>query len=203
MSGGGSSTGKGSGSGRGKGGKKGLPTVWDDSLGPEYFREPVYEFPKESKCEFNKQNPLRGYDNKKEVWPKCMHGEDCLVQVITNHPQGGRRFFKCPRAWASDAPENCGFVRWIDPPPLYPYEEYIAYLHNRIFDLETEVARPDKEDEEYNNDNVEPLCTDPYCNCTCHKKGPPSPPPPPPPPPPTMGGYYGEGSTQFAMWNNY
>ncbi|CAN6306017.1 unnamed protein product [Urochloa humidicola] len=85
----------------------------------------------------------------------------------------------------------------------YPYEEYIAYLHNHIFDLETEVAGPDKEDEEYNNDNVEPLCTDPYCNCTCHKKGPPSPPPPPPPPPPTMEGYYGEGSTQFAMWNNY
>ena len=46
----------------------------------------------------------------------------------------------------------------------------------------------------------EAICLDPYCNCPHHKnKGP----PPPPPPPPAMGGYYGEGSTQFAMWDGF
>jgi hypothetical protein len=41
---------------------------------------------------------------------------------------------------SSDAPENCGFVRWVDPPPLHLHQEYIYYLQNRIFDLEREVA---------------------------------------------------------------
>ncbi|CAN6314808.1 unnamed protein product [Urochloa humidicola] len=201
---GGSSSGKGFGygKGKGKGARKGPPIVWEGDLGPEYFGEAVWEFPVESKSDFPKDKSLRQYDNRKEDWPKCMHGEDCLVQIITNHAHGGRRFYKCPRAWASHAPENCGFVRWVDPPPLYPYEDYIHYLHNRIFDLETLLEGPDKEDEENEDNNGEAPCTDPYCNCTCHKKkGPPS--PPPPPPPPTVGGYYGEGSTQFAMWGDY
>ena len=42
-------------------------------------------------------------------------------------------------------------------------------------------------------------CTIPYCNCPCHKKKSPAP-PAPPPAPPAMGGYCGEGSTQFATW---
>jgi hypothetical protein len=41
---------------------------------------------------------------------------------------------------SSDAPENCGFVRWVDPPPLHLHQEYIYYLQNRIFDLEREVS---------------------------------------------------------------
>ena len=39
------------------------------------------------------------YDNCIEDWPKCMHGEDCLVQMLTEGTDGGRCFFKCPRAW--------------------------------------------------------------------------------------------------------
>ena len=35
----------------------------------------------------------------KEDWPKCMHGEDYLAQMFTEGIYGGRRFFKCPRAW--------------------------------------------------------------------------------------------------------
>ena len=39
-----SSRGKGFGSGRGKGGTKGTPIVWEGSLGPDFFEEPVYQF---------------------------------------------------------------------------------------------------------------------------------------------------------------
>jgi len=94
----GSSSGKGLGYGMGKGRKKG-PIVYEGSLGPDFFNEPVFEFPEESKSDFSKQNPLRGYDDRKEDWPKCMHGEDCVVQMQTEGTDGGRRFFKCPYAW--------------------------------------------------------------------------------------------------------
>jgi hypothetical protein len=39
----------------------------------------MYEFPVERKGEFTKEKPLRGYDDRKEDWPKCMRGEDCFV----------------------------------------------------------------------------------------------------------------------------
>jgi hypothetical protein len=93
--------------------------------------------------------------------------------------------------------KNCTFVRWVDPPPLHPYQEYIYYLHNRIFNLEREVSSGNKDDEEDDNSNgassQKVSCIDPYCNCSCHgNKGPQS-------PPPAMGGYYGEGATRFAI----
>ena len=59
----------------------------------------MYEFPVESKSDSTKETPLRGYDNRKEDWPKCMHGEDCLVHMCVKGTDGGRRFFKWPRAW--------------------------------------------------------------------------------------------------------
>jgi len=92
----GSSREKGFGSGRGKGGTKGTPIVWEGSLGPDFFEEPVYQFSPESMSDFTKECPLRGYDNRKEDWPKCIHGEDCLVQMFTEAIDGGRHFFKCP-----------------------------------------------------------------------------------------------------------
>jgi hypothetical protein len=94
----GSSKGKGLASGRGKGGTKGSPIVWEGSLGPDDFEEPDYQFPIKSKSDFTKDCPLRGYDNRKEDWPKCRHSEDCLVQMFTKGLDGDRRFFKCPRA---------------------------------------------------------------------------------------------------------
>ena len=88
------------GSSRGRGKGKGTTIVWEGSLGPDFFEEALYErFPVESKSDFTKEAPLRGYDERKEEWPKCMHGEDCLVQMFTEGIDGGRRFFKCPRAW--------------------------------------------------------------------------------------------------------
>ena len=82
-----------------KGGRKGPPVVWEGSIGPGSFSKAVYEFPVESRSDFTKETPLRGYDNRREDWPKCMHGEDCLVQMCAEGTDGGRRFFKCPRAW--------------------------------------------------------------------------------------------------------
>ena len=76
MASGGSSSGKGFGFGRGKGARKGPPIVWAGSIGPGFFSEVVYEFPVESRSDFTKDSPLRGYDNRREDCPKCMHGED-------------------------------------------------------------------------------------------------------------------------------
>jgi len=80
---------------------------------------------------------------------------------------------------------------------------YIAeHLNLIFFYLEREVSSfyPDEAEDDNGNsaDSQEAPCTDPNCTCPCHKKN-----MPPPPPPPAMGGYCGEGSTQFAMWDNY
>jgi hypothetical protein len=213
--------------------------VWEGSLGPEDFDEPVYHFPVETKRDFTKECPLRGYDNRKEEWPKCRHGEDCLVQMFVEGLDGGRRFFKCPRAevtgfnfcysiffsiilhligvtncmfneifemQCSESKENCGFTRWVDPRPIYPHAQYIYYLQDRIFELEREVSNgyKDEEPDDASSGAVsqDGPCHDPYCSCPNHKNNGP-PPPPPPPPPSNMGGYYGEGATQFAMWPHY
>ena len=106
---------------------------------------------------------------------------------------------------SSDALENCGFTRWVDPAPIDSVQEFIEYLQIKIFYLECkvnyyeEVSEGNKDDEIDDTSNAagsqdEP-CTIPYCNCLCHKKKGPA-----PPAPPAMGGYCGEGSTQFATW---
>ena len=69
---------------KGKGAMKGNPFVWEGPLGPKDFEEAIYDrFLLESKHDFTKEAPLRAYDDRKEEWPKCMHGEDCLVQMYT------------------------------------------------------------------------------------------------------------------------
>ena len=88
------------GSSRGRGKGKGTTIVWEGSLGPDFFEAALYErFPVESKSDFTKEAPLRGYDEQKEEWSKCMYGENCLVQMFTKGIDGGRRFLKCTRAW--------------------------------------------------------------------------------------------------------
>ena len=120
---------------------------------------------------------------------------------------GGRHFFKCPRAWviiiticllnmflfftttyrryllqSSEGEENCGFTRWVDPRPIYLYAEYIYYLQDRIFDLERKVSSGYKDDEQDDNNNgadsQEALCNAPYCIYPNHKNKGPSPSPP-------------------------
>ena len=219
-------SGKGFGFGRGKRARKGPPIVWSGSISPEDFPEAVYEFLVESRSDFTKDSPLRGYDNRIEDWPKCMHGEDCLVQMCAEGMDGGRRFFKCPRAWVILSIKSvldmfnmycmiyiiccvsgiqCSRelrVRTMGrSSPIHPHAEYIYYLHNRIFDLEIEVSSGNNEEEEDENKGPSPPkypCTIPYCNCPCHNNNPLA-----PPPPPAMGAYYGDGSTQFANWEQY
>ena len=75
-----------------------------------------------------------------------------------------------------------------------------------IFNLERKVSSGYKDDEDDDDNNgassQEALCNDPYCTFSNHRnKG--ASPRPPPPPPPTIGGYFGEGATQFAMSPHY
>ena len=87
--------------------------------------------------------------------------------------------------------------------------DIFVFLQICILDLECKVnhyekvSEDNKDDEDDNTSNAagsqdEP-CIIPYCNCPCHKKKGLAP-PAPPPAPPAMGGYCGEGSTQFATW---
>jgi hypothetical protein len=59
---------------------KGEPILWESSIGPKIFKEALYErFLVESKSDFNRVVALRGYDDRKEEWTKCVDGEDYLV----------------------------------------------------------------------------------------------------------------------------
>ena len=58
MASGGSCSGKGFGFGRGKGARKGPPIVREDSIGPDFLSEVVYEFPVESRSDFTKETSL-------------------------------------------------------------------------------------------------------------------------------------------------
>ena len=102
-----------------------------------------------------------------------------------------------PRLHVSDE-DGCGFVRWVDLAPIHPHQEYIEYLQNHIFDLEMNISSGNNEEEEDENKGPSPPkypCTIPYCNCLCHNNNPPA-----PPAPPATRAYYGDGSTQFANW---
>jgi hypothetical protein len=81
---------------------KGPPICYDGPLGPNYFEEAAYEFLVQSKRDFNKKVRLRSYDNRREDWQKCMHGEDCLVHMFVERGiDGGRCFFRCPYAYVN------------------------------------------------------------------------------------------------------
>ena len=75
-----------------------------DALGPDMYLEASEEFlehfPLQEKRDFGPNNPLRTYERRKPVkWPKCVHGENCIVQVNQGEIDGGRRFWRCPRGW--------------------------------------------------------------------------------------------------------
>jgi hypothetical protein len=52
--------------GRGKGVRKGTSIVWEGSLGPDSFEEPIEQFLFECKSDFTRERPLRSYDNHME-----------------------------------------------------------------------------------------------------------------------------------------
>ena len=87
-------------SGKGKGG---APVVWPGSYGPDWYPDPLEHFPLQGKKDFRPPVFLRPYDTRKEEWPKCCHGENCVMQVYHAGPEdGGRLFFRCPRGWVSN-----------------------------------------------------------------------------------------------------
>lgn len=53
-----------------------------------------------------------------------MHNEFCVMQVHNGPLNTDRHFWRCPRAWYSHQPKNCGFTRWVDPPAIDPYQTY-------------------------------------------------------------------------------
>ena len=68
-----------------------------------------------------------------------------------------------------------------------------------------EVSNDNSEEEQDENKGASPPkepFTNPYCNCLCHNNNG-LPVPSAPPAPPATGAYYGDGSTQFANWEQY
>ena len=70
--------------------------MWEGSIGPDSFSKAVYEFLVENRSDFTKETPLRGYDNRREDWPKYIHSEDCLVQMCAEGTDGGCCFLQVP-----------------------------------------------------------------------------------------------------------
>ena len=56
---------------------------------------------------------------------------------------------------SSDAPENCGFTRWVDPAPIDSVQEFIKYLQIKIFDLECKVNHYEEVSEVNKDDEVD------------------------------------------------
>ena len=56
---------------------------------------------------------------------------------------------------SSDAPENCGFTRWVDPAPIDFVQEFIEYLQIKIFDLECKVNHYEEVSEGNKDDEVD------------------------------------------------
>jgi hypothetical protein len=96
----------------------------------------------------------------------------------------------------SEQPDNYGFVQWVDPLAIHPYQEYINYLEDAvIFNLRQELASalasPDPTSTNGDDGPVTgPMvvktntgCEDEYCCCLWHEKKDNTPPTTPPPPP--------------------
>jgi hypothetical protein len=61
-------------------------------------------FPLKGKSDFRLMRDVRSYAPKQTVlWPRCSHGEFCVVQVYQGWNNSGRRFWHCPYAWVSNS----------------------------------------------------------------------------------------------------
>ncbi|WVZ75348.1 hypothetical protein U9M48_023409 [Paspalum notatum var. saurae] len=137
--------------GRGRGrGRRGNPPhhfVWEGSFGPEEYEPPLEQFPLEGIHTFVGARRLRPYDDRREEWPKCAHGEHCVVQVFDSWIDGGRRFYRCPNGYDYYDMGNCRFAKWVDPPNHQHIEEYISYLKDRIHELEGKVKSLEEDED--------------------------------------------------------
>lgn len=136
--------------------------------------DPLENFPLQGKKDFRPPRRLHPYDNKKEEWPKCCHGDNYVVQVYDGGTSSWRasvlqmpsRMGKSYYALypttqyryiltrlrivqsSNDDEDNYNITRWVDQPAIYLYEEYIQYLQKRIFDLKREIqTMPTPKDE--------------------------------------------------------
>jgi hypothetical protein len=54
------------------------------------------------KSDLDKEVRFWSYDNRREDWTKCMHSEDCLMQMFVEGRIGGDPcFFRCPFAYVN------------------------------------------------------------------------------------------------------
>jgi hypothetical protein len=75
-------------------------TSWngdENSFGPELWWQQspdfVANFPLKEKCDFTSMREVRSYAPKQSVlWPRCSHGELCVMQVYEGWNNFGRRF---------------------------------------------------------------------------------------------------------------
>jgi hypothetical protein len=89
--------------------------------------------------------------------------------------------FSCLLQYSTQA-ENYDFSQWVDPPAIYPYQQYIDYLedvviYNLKWELSEALASPDLA----SNSGEDRCGKCSTCTCECHKKDwSPLPSPPPP-----------------------
>ncbi|WVZ74513.1 hypothetical protein U9M48_022685, partial [Paspalum notatum var. saurae] len=193
--------------GRGRGrGRRGNPPhhfVWEGSFGPEEYEPPLEQFPLEGIHTFVGARRLRPYDDRRDEWPKCAHGEHCVVQVFDSWIDGGRRFYRCPNGYDYYDMGSCRFTKWVDPPNHQHIDEYISYLKDRIHDLECKVKSLEEDDEKKTRLVIsledDPLCPDPFCKCPYHPRS-----DWPPKSPPSRGhGFYEEGGSSHFSSAHY
>lgn len=80
----------------------------DASFGPALWTEQDPEFrsnfPVLGKRDFQSMRDVRSYAPNQPVnWPRCAHGEFCVMQVYQGWNNSGRRFWHCPFEWVSKA----------------------------------------------------------------------------------------------------
>ena len=96
-------------------------TSWsgdDDSLGSASWTEqnPNFKdnFPLQEKRDFKSMRDVRSYAPNQPVnWPRCAHGDFCVMQVYQGWNNSGRRFWHCPRAWVSKAVWHFSIIFWF------------------------------------------------------------------------------------------
>jgi hypothetical protein len=76
----------------------------DDSLSPALWSPQDLEFNTNflvlDKRDFKSMRDVRKYaPNKMVNWPRCAHGEFCVMQVYQGWDNSGRRFWHYSRAW--------------------------------------------------------------------------------------------------------
>ena len=80
----------------------------DETVGPTVWTEqdPDFKgnFPVLDKRDFRSMRDVRSYAPNQPVnWPRCAHGEFCVMQVYQGWNHSGRRFWHCPYASVSIA----------------------------------------------------------------------------------------------------